>query len=589
MRKILLCSLMAVFSFGTMSGRVYAGWSGYLTDDPSLTSWSGDSYDDRVRKPYWKIIDHNNQKKYVWCKDNKEHGLPNGTYVMKYRGLHNDRPGDYLHRRCDTGGRNSWEDQDTKWCDGGECSKYSHCFSSDDQAAAANDGYCICSNYPIESITTWHHVYRSSGPFCKECREGFERDGSKCVAQSKKCVWDGKEYDVNVIVLDKEDCSKLGNAGDSVRTGSKCKMTCGLDGTGNNVMLWIDIISCPRGTKEVIDFNGLISKCEKKGGGNNTGTDAGGKGSGAANCEEKRDTEEGKACCHWAASYADWNEETKHCICMKDGKADPDKDFKKNDNGKWSCVPKVTETCETKYKDDPKGLACCKLQNEGIAEWVKVGDGNRCICMEEDKEYKYDEETKKGECVDKGESKEKEKEKPDTRIDCTYSVNVDMSCESGKRLSRGETVSISSSRVEPEVCPGLIENMKQFEDLVMKSQNAVNSYSDLIRAICRDGSVSVMLTSRREQIDRAEDVLRAFFAEAQRNASVWKTEEGDFNTARLASDMTAGVVLGTVGGVVSASVIKKKQIEKGYEVLHCTIGGQSVADWGDELTVGMKQ
>ncbi|MBQ6735871.1 MAG: hypothetical protein IJQ90_00070, partial [Alphaproteobacteria bacterium] len=39
--------------------------------------------------------------------------------------------------------------------------------------------------------------------------------------------------------------------------------------------------------------------------------------------------------------------------------------------------------------------------------------------------------------------------------------------------------------------------------------------------------------------------------------SKWKNEDGKFNTARLASDSIAGVVLGTVGGVVTAHVVKK--------------------------------
>ena len=68
--------------------------------------------------------------------------------------------------------------------------------------------------------------------------------------------------------------------------------------------------------------------------------------------------------------------------------------------------------------------------------------------------------------------------------------------------------------------------------------------------------------------------------------SAWKTAEGKFNTARLTSDLTAGVVLGTVGGVVSGVVIKKKQVEKGFEALHCTVAGQSLADWGDDFKIG---
>ena len=68
--------------------------------------------------------------------------------------------------------------------------------------------------------------------------------------------------------------------------------------------------------------------------------------------------------------------------------------------------------------------------------------------------------------------------------------------------------------------------------------------------------------------------------------SVWKNAEGNFNTARLASDSIAGVVLGTVGGVVTANVVKKNQIKKGFEDIQCYIGGQSVADFGDDFVVG---
>ena len=70
--------------------------------------------------------------------------------------------------------------------------------------------------------------------------------------------------------------------------------------------------------------------------------------------------------------------------------------------------------------------------------------------------------------------------------------------------------------------------------------------------------------------------------------SVWKNAEGKFNTARLASDSVAGVVLGTAGGLITSSVMKKKQAEQGFEDLKCVIGGQSVAGWGDEFNVGIQ-
>lgn len=72
------------------------------------------------------------------------------------------------------------------------------------------------------------------------------------------------------------------------------------------------------------------------------------------------------------------------------------------------------------------------------------------------------------------------------------------------------------------------------------------------------------------------------------DVSVWKDAQGEFNTARLASDSIAGVVLGTVGGVVTSSVMKKHQVEDGFEDLKCSIGGQTVAGWGDEFSVGIQ-
>lgn len=72
------------------------------------------------------------------------------------------------------------------------------------------------------------------------------------------------------------------------------------------------------------------------------------------------------------------------------------------------------------------------------------------------------------------------------------------------------------------------------------------------------------------------------------DVSVWRDAEGKFNTARLASDSIAAVVLGTTGGVVTSTVMKKHQVEDGFESLNCTIGGQTVAGWGDEFRVGVQ-
>ena len=71
------------------------------------------------------------------------------------------------------------------------------------------------------------------------------------------------------------------------------------------------------------------------------------------------------------------------------------------------------------------------------------------------------------------------------------------------------------------------------------------------------------------------------------DVSVWKNADGNFNTARLASDSIAGVVLGTAGGLITSNIVKKNQIENGFEDIKCTIGGQNVAAWGDQFRIGI--
>lgn len=70
--------------------------------------------------------------------------------------------------------------------------------------------------------------------------------------------------------------------------------------------------------------------------------------------------------------------------------------------------------------------------------------------------------------------------------------------------------------------------------------------------------------------------------------SVWKNADGNFNTARLTSDSIAAVVLGTTGALVTSNVVKKNQVSSGFEDINCQIGGQTVAGWGDEFSVGMQ-
>ncbi|MBQ5699685.1 MAG: hypothetical protein IIV74_00095 [Alphaproteobacteria bacterium] len=92
----------------------------------------------------------------------------------------------------------------------------------------------------------------------------------------------------------------------------------------------------------------------------------------------------------------------------------------------------------------------------------------------------------------------------------------------------------------------------------------------------------------KKKIDTAYAVLKGIHDKFRGDVSVWKDEEGNFNTARLASDSIAAVVLGTAGGLITSNVVKKNQVESGFEDIKCTIGGQNVAQWGDQFRVGIQ-
>lgn len=142
--------------------------------------------------------------------------------------------------------------------------------------------------------------------------------------------------------------------------------------------------------------------------------------------------------------------------------------------------------------------------------------------------------------------------------------------------------------VKIQIADLMAEYAKQFAKMQqVEIENIINVYIE-----AKIGGVSAELKKAQEQnvardrINSAMSVLNSFAASAK--VSVWKNKEGNFNTARLASDSIAGVVLGTAGGLISNRVIKKNQVKKGMDGIKCTVGSQYVADWGDEFIVGMQ-
>ena len=351
------------------------------------------------------------------------------------------------------------------------------------------------------------------------------------------------------------------------RTTVECS---GLNKTENNVdavILW-DVICregglvvCkPTKCKEGYKLDAKNGKC--------ICDNCGGNGGGKKTCEQLYPNDaEAIACCKQEGSDK-WNKQTRTCKC-------------KDSSKKWNSSKKICEkqgngggngggkkTCEQLFKGNQAAIDCCNAKD---ADWVGSLTDGRCECVEKDKEWN----SEKKQCV--------AKETPVPPVveegECEYYFTGQIKCANGNQYFERKVIKLPKSKINKE-CGTDILNADVVQ--VMELMQNLCKPADNNTVIWQNGPSSY-------EVDNAQRVLSAFTSSAKENASVWKTSEGKFNTTRLASDITAGVVLGTVGGVVTGVVIKKNQVKKGFEALHCTVGGQKVADWGDEFSVGLQR
>ena len=126
----------------------------------------------------------------------------------------------------------------------------------------------------------------------------------------------------------------------------------------------------------------------------------------------------------------------------------------------------------------------------------------------------------------------------------------------------------------------IVASRDQAQRIIQQSSNSYLSNTEIIV------SQPDRTKQSKAEIERLTKEIRD--ALGSMNISVWKDKNGNFNTARLASDSIAGVVLGTAGGLITSHVNKKNQLTSGFEDIKCTIGGQMVAEYGDEFDVGRK-
>lgn len=147
-------------------------------------------------------------------------------------------------------------------------------------------------------------------------------------------------------------------------------------------------------------------------------------------------------------------------------------------------------------------------------------------------------------------------------------------------LKKAASNSQHLSKVEAEL-NGIVNYCKDGNEYLTHSQRVKidEVLNDCMKLLGIKFDTTLLLSS---EITMAHANLMALL----KSLSVWRDSEGNFNKARLASDALALVTLGTVGGVITSTLVKKNQIKKGFEAIQCSIGGNIVANYGDEFVVG---
>ena len=426
----------------------------------------------------------------------------------------------------------------------------------------------------------------------------------------KQCTFiDGKRYDIGASI--EIDCSKippkgLPSAADA-RTGDKCHLSCMKTRSDGSAKSYWSVKECLPGVPPV-EFSESdqiytekipgYKKCSKNG-------DEGcpdGQRRATKNLQITQVNCDGDVCkpiylgqcypekmlsCYEAIDNGEkavWN--GAKCLCVG---TKMELDYKTK---KCSAADDLCQRLKKENATDER-LACCRAGKE--TEWVDANGGNArdsigrdgeyCKCTNDNMEWSYDAANKTGKCENKQSPQEPELPEDGEGIvegqTCWYSFKFSAICN-GRTIVESGKINITEL-MRNEQCNDKKALYKIADDLSTRTKAYASKW---LADNCKDGEVIVGGSKYNAELNRAKVKLDALFGGKR---TVWRTEEGKFNTARLASDATAGVVLGTVGGIVSGKVIKKKQLEKGFDALQCTVGGQKMADYGDTFQVTFRR
>ena len=238
-------------------------------------------------------------------------------------------------------------------------------------------------------------------------------------------------------------------------------------------------------------------------------------------------------------------------------------------------TPGTSSNCEARCKGmtgerRSQCVTCCAV-SRSVAEWRDP----KCVCVDSTKVW--DVET--AQCVTPTPTQPTQPVQPVADYECSASM-------------------ISQLNVWVDNYPDCvvqINNLIEYCDSDPQASEANSIYAQIqqcvnnAQAAAEAAQATALLQSQnasRQNITSAISTLDGI--KSGLKLTVWRDEEGKFNTSRLLSDSIAGVVLGTAGGLITSNVVKKNQVEDGFEDLQCAIGGQAVAGWGDEFRVGIQ-
>ena len=224
-----------------------------------------------------------------------------------------------------------------------------------------------------------------------------------------------------------------------------------------------------------------------------------------------------------------------------------------------------------KSRSTAEGKACCYLPNR-VATW----DGAQCSCVGDGMEFKIGPDGR-GTCNAKAPEQ-------GAAFDCNPAILSLVQTWGSECAIRKPSVTTMAGTIAV-LCASDTRTYEEFNIqytalLAMNPGDCAESAARQQQEQVANSQVAVKAVT--DAVARLDSIVSTL------EVSKWKDAEGKFNTARLASDSIAGVVLGTAGGLITSSVVKKHQVEEGFEDLQCVIGGQTVAGWGDEFTVGVQ-